>query len=79
MDTYAQIIRHVICNYISSPRNYTKIKEHLPSISTSGQDYVLNLNMWSLYCWGTDTEVLVFSQLTGHDVYVYSQHKHWVR
>ena len=35
--------------------------------------------MQSPYHWGTDTEVLVFSQLTGHDVYVFSQHKHWVR
>ena len=34
--------------------------------------------MWSPYHWGTDMEILVFSQLTGHDVYVYSHHKHWV-
>ena len=55
------------------------MKEHLPSIYTSGQDYVLNLNMQSPFHWGTDTEVLVFSQLAGHDEYVYSQHNHWVR
>ena len=59
-DTYAQIIRHVICNYISALSNYTKIKEHMPSMYTSGQDYVLNSNMQSLYRWGTDMEILVF-------------------
>ena len=51
----------------------------MPPTYTSGQDYVLNSNMWSPYRWGTDMEILVLLQLTGHDVHVYSQHKHWVQ
>ena len=39
-DIYSQIIRHVICNYISEAENYSKLKQHIPSQYSSRKDYV---------------------------------------
>ena len=78
-DIYSQIIRHVICNYISEPENYSKLKQHIPSEYSSGKDYVEKKKHAQQLCMGTDLEVFVFCLIAGHDVYVYSQHKNWVR
>ena len=78
-DVYSQIIRHVICNYISAPENYSKLNEHIPLQYSREEDYVEKKNMHDSYVWGTDLEVFVFCLITGHDVYVYSQHKNWIR
>ena len=78
-DVYSQIIRHVICNYINAPENYSKLNQHIPSQYSSGKDYVEKTNMHNSYVWGTDLEVFVFCLITGHDVYVYREHKNWVR
>ena len=51
----------------------------MPSSYSSGQNYVINSNLRSLFQWGTDLEVLALVQITGHDIYIYSQHKQWVR
>ena len=76
-DMYSQIIRHVICNYISEPQNYSKLEQHIPPQYSSGKDYVEKKNMWNSFVWGTDLEICVFCLITGHDVSVYSQHKNW--
>ena len=39
-DMYSQIIRHVICNYISQPQNYSKLQQHIPQQYSSGKDFV---------------------------------------
>ena len=39
-DVYSQIIRHVICNYISELQNYSKLQQHIPSQYSSSKDYV---------------------------------------
>ena len=39
-DMYSQITRHVICNYISQPQNYSKLQQHIPSQYSSSKDYV---------------------------------------
>ena len=39
-DVYSQIIRHVICNYISAQENYSKLNEHIPPQYSSGKEYV---------------------------------------
>ena len=39
-DMYSQIIRHVICNYISQPQNYSKMQQHIPPQYSSSKDYV---------------------------------------
>ena len=44
-DVYSQIIRHVICNYISEPQNYSKLQQHIPPQYSSGKDYVEKKNM----------------------------------
>ena len=74
-DVYSQIIRHVICSYISEPQNYSKLQQHIPPQYSSSKDYVEKKNMWNSFVWGMDLEVYVFCLITGHDVYVYSQHK----
>ena len=76
-DVYSQIIRHVICNYITEPQNYSKLQQHIPLQYSSSKDYVEQKNMWNSFVWGTDLEVYVFCLITGHDVYIYSQHKNW--
>ena len=78
-DVYSQIIRHIICNYISEPQNYSKLQQHIPPEYSSGKDYVEKKNMHNSFVWGNDLEVYVFCLITGHDVYVYSQHKNWNR
>ena len=35
--------------------------------------------MQNSFTWGTDLELVVLVQITGHDVFAYSQHKNWVR
>ena len=35
--------------------------------------------MRNSFTWGTDLELVVLVQITGHDVFAYSQHKNWVR
>ena len=39
-DVYSQIIRHVICNYISAQENYSELNEHIPPQYSSGKEYV---------------------------------------
>ena len=34
---YSQIIRHVICNYISEPQSYSKLQQHIPPQYSSGK------------------------------------------
>ena len=40
---------------------------------------MLKKNMCNSYVWGTDLKDFVFCLITGHDVYVYSQHKNWAQ
>ena len=39
-DVYSQIIRHIICNYISHPQNYPKLQQQIPPQYSSSKDYV---------------------------------------
>ena len=76
-DVYSQIIRHVICNYISALENYSKLNEHIPSQYSSEKDYV-EKNMHNSYVWVLIWKFFVYCLITGQDVYVYSQLKNWV-
>ena len=78
-DVYSQIIRHVICNYICANENLSKLAQHVPRIYASGKEYVEKERMQNSFTWGTDLELVVLAQITGHDVFAYSQHKNWVR
>ena len=37
-DTYSDIIRHVVCNYISNPVKYSSLKMYIPTQYKSGWD-----------------------------------------
>ena len=47
-DVFSQIIRHVICNYISALENYSKLNEHIPPQYSSGKEYVDKKNAQQL-------------------------------
>ena len=77
--TYNAIIRHVICNYIANPLKYGSIKSYLPTRYKNGREYVMASNMRQFNVWGTEVEIVSFAQITGHDVYVYTEQKQWAR
>ena len=44
-----------------------------------GKEYVEKERMRNCFTWGTELEIVVLSQISGHDVFAYTQHKNWVR
>ena len=74
-DTYSAIIRHVMCNYIDNPVKFKALQVYIPQIYKSGKEYTQNKNMQSFATWGTEVEIIVFAQIPGFDVLVYTQHK----
>ena len=76
-DTYAAIIRHVICNYICNPVKYGFLKTYIPPEFTSGHEYIQKRNMCKFDTWGTEVEMFTFAQLSGYYVYVYTQQGEW--
>ena len=77
-DVYSHVIQHVICNYICAKENQNKLAQHIPRLYTSGKEYVEKERMQNCFTWGTDLEIVVLSQISGHDVFAYTQHKNWV-
>ena len=77
-DVYSHVIRHVICNYICAKENHNKLAQHIPRLYTSGKEYVEKERMQNCFTWGTELEIVVLSQISGHDVFAYTQHKNWV-
>ena len=78
-DVYSHVIRHVICKYICAKKNHSKLAQHIPRLYTSGKEYVEKERMRNCFTWGTELEIVVLSQISGHDVFAYTQHKNWVR
>ena len=76
---HSHIIRHVICNYICANKIQSKLTQHIPPIYVSVKEYIEKERMQNSFTWGTDLELVVLAQITGHDVFAYSQHKNWVR
>ena len=76
-DMYTAIIRHIICNYISNPVKYGFLKSHIPTRFASGHDYVNVNNMCKFDTWSTEVEISAFSQMSGYDIYVYTQEGKW--
>ena len=76
-DTYAAIIRHVICNYICNPVKYGFLKTYIPPEFTSGHEYIQKRNVHKFDTWGSEVEIFTFAQLLGYDVYVYTQQDEW--
>ena len=77
-DVYSHVIRHVICNYICAKENHNKLVQHIPTLYKSGKEYVEKERMRNCFTWCTDLEIVVLSQISGHDVFAYTQHKNWV-
>ena len=78
-DIYNAIICHVICNYVCNLVKYANIKSYLPSRYKSRRKYISGLNMRHFNTWGTEIEIAAFAQLTGFDVYLYTEQKEWAR
>ena len=68
---YNTFICHAVCNYISDPRNWDKIKEFIPDYK-SGKDYVNSTSMHCNVTWGTEVEIICVAQMSGADVVVYT-------
>ena len=77
--TYNAIIKVVICQYISNPIKYPSFKSYLPSRYRSGREYITSSNMRQFNTWGTEIEILVFAQIVGFDVFVYTKQREWAR
>ena len=68
----------MICNYICAKENHNKLAQHIPRLYTSGKEYVEKERMQNCFTWGTELEIVVLSQISGYDVFAYTQHKNWV-
>ena len=77
-DTYSAIICHIVCNYISNPVKYNWLKTYLPSNYKSGKDYIVASNMHNFPTWGTEVELIALAQISGFDIYVYTQNNGWL-
>ena len=78
-DTYSTIIWHVICNYIDNPVKQGFIQAFLPDNYATGKQYTVGKLMHNFTTWGTEVEIIAFAQITGFDVYVFTQQKLWAR
>ena len=72
-DTYNTIICHVACNYMSNPVKYKWLQAYIPGRFKSGSDYVCCTNMQNFTTWGTEVELIAMVQISGFDIYVYTQ------
>ena len=68
----------MICNYICAKENHNKLAQHIPRLYTGGKEYVEKERMRNCFTCGTELEIVVLSQISGHDVFAYTQHKNWV-
>ena len=76
-DTYSAIIRHILCNYISNPLKYNILQPYIPEDFKSGKEYITKQSMQMFSTWGTEVEIIAFTQLSGFDVKVFTPQKQW--
>ena len=77
-DTYSAIIHHAVCNYILKPVKYKCLLAYIPNRFKSRNDYVQSSNMCSFTTWGTEVEIIAMAQISGFDIYMYTQNG-WLR
>ena len=77
-DTYSAIIHHVVCNYISNPVKYKWLQTYLAPKYKSGKDYVVASGMCNFTTWGTEVEIIALAQISGFDIYIYTQNNDWL-
>ena len=78
-DTYSAIICHVICNYIKNPVKHRVLKQFIPNLYATGKEYTVRTMTGNFTTWGTELEIIAFTQLTGFNVFVFTQQKSWAR
>ena len=77
-DTYSAIICHTVCNYISNPVKFNWLQAYLPPKYKSGKDYIIASSMCNFTTWGTEVEIIALAQISGFDIYVYTQNNDWL-
>ena len=77
-EVYSYMFRHAICNYIANPANLGKMRQHIPLMYSSGEEYIQKSRRRDPYSWGTDCEIFACSIMTGYDVMVYSNQRKWL-
>ena len=78
-DTYSAIIHHVVCNYISNPVKFKWLQMYIPPKYKHGKDYIIGTSMCNFTTWGTEDEIIALAQISGFDIYVYTQNKEWLQ
>ena len=78
-DTYSAIIHYIVCNYISNPVKYKWLQTYLALKYKSGKDYVVASGMHNFTRWGTEVEIIALAQISGFDIYIYTQNNDWLR
>ena len=43
-----------------------------------GKDYIIGTSMHNFITWGTEVEIIALAQISGFDIYVYTQNKEWL-
>ena len=74
-DTYSAIIY----NYIKNLVKHVFMKAFIPEKYATGKQYTIMTLMHKFTTWGTELEITAFAQLTGFDVFVYTQQRSWAR
>ena len=77
-NTYSAIIHHIVCNYISNPVKYKWLQTYLAPKYKSGKDYVVASGMCNFTTWGTEVEIIALAQISGFDIYIYTQNNNWL-
>ena len=78
-DTYSTIICHIVCNYISNPVKYKWLQMYLALKYKNGKDYVVASGMHNFTTWGTEVEIIALAQISGFDIYIYTQNNDWLQ
>ena len=77
-DTQCTIICIIVCNYISNPVKYKWLQMYLAPKYKSGKDYVVVSGMCNFTTWGTEVEIIALAQISGFDIYIYTQNNDWL-
>ena len=68
-----------MCNYISNPVKYTGLQIYIPQRYKNGREYIMASAMHNFRTWGTEVENIAIAQLSGFDIWVYTNSNQWCR
>ena len=72
------LLRKVLCDYMSNPENWHRIRPYIPPKFTTGKQYVDKRRIRLHHVWVREPEIFAMSQLLQVDIVVYARGK-WER